>query len=96
MPVSGFDHVAITVSDVERTIAFYRDVIGAKVFWEQAWREGRVPVVGLRLGAHVINVHQATAPGSPAARQPTPDSADLCFRWNGLIDQAIAFLVSIR
>ena len=32
MSIRGFDHWAITVADIERTIAFYRGVLGCEGF----------------------------------------------------------------
>ena len=34
MPVRGLDHLAITVADVERTLRFYEDVLGAEALYE--------------------------------------------------------------
>jgi catechol 2,3-dioxygenase-like lactoylglutathione lyase family enzyme len=81
--IAGFDHVAITVADVERTFTWYRRVLGADVLYEQEWRDGKIPVVSLQIGGNRINVHSAAAPASPHADAPTPGSADLCFRWIG-------------
>lgn len=92
MSIRGFDHVAITASDIERTLAFYRDVLGAEVLYEDLWRKGVIPIVSLQLGANRINVHDAASPASPHARLPTPGSQDLCFRWQGTVAQAIRLL----
>ena len=32
--ILGIDHSSFTVSDMERTIAFYRDILGMKVFYD--------------------------------------------------------------
>jgi len=32
--IGGIDHTSFTVSDIERSIAFYRDVLGMKVTWD--------------------------------------------------------------
>ena len=32
--ISGIHHTSFTVSDMERSIAFYRDVLGMKVDWD--------------------------------------------------------------
>ncbi len=32
--ISGIHHASFTVSDMERSIAFYRDIIGMKVLWD--------------------------------------------------------------
>lgn len=49
MRVTGIDHVVFTVSDVERSVAWYRDVLGLEVLRLEEWREGRVPFVSVRL-----------------------------------------------
>lgn len=90
--IRGFDHYAVTVADIEATMAFYRTVLGAEILWEKQFREGKIPVISMQLGANRMNVHQAKAPAAPHARQPTPGSADLCFRWEGPIANAVALL----
>ena len=91
-PVRGFDHLAITVADVERTVRFYRDVLGAEILYEEEWRAGRLPIAMLQIGANRMNVHPASAPAAPHATQPTPGSVDLCLRWDGPIEDAAALL----
>ncbi|MBM4266772.1 MAG: hypothetical protein FJ144_09190 [Deltaproteobacteria bacterium] len=88
MPIEGLDHVAITVSDPERTASFYADVLGAEVLYLDLWREGKLPVFSLQVGQSRINVHPAAAPASPHATTPLPGSQDLCFRWTGSIGDA--------
>ena len=92
MSVEGFDHVAITVADVERTIAFYTAALGAEALYLDLFREGRIPVAILQIGASRLSVHPAAAPATPHAEHPTAGSADLCFRWAATIDAAIAHL----
>jgi fructose-1,6-bisphosphatase/inositol monophosphatase family enzyme/catechol 2,3-dioxygenase-like lactoylglutathione lyase family enzyme len=88
----GYDHLAITVADVERTVAFYRDVLGARVLYEDEWRSGRLPIAMLQIGANRMNVHPAAAPAAPHATTPTPGSVDLCFRWDAPLEAAVALL----
>lgn len=90
--IRGFDHYAITVADMEATIAFYRDVLGVDILWEAEWRAGKIPVVSMQIGANRMNVHSTAAPAAPHARVPTSGSADLCMRWNGPIADAQALL----
>jgi catechol 2,3-dioxygenase-like lactoylglutathione lyase family enzyme len=96
MSVRGFDHWAITVQDIETTIAFYRGVLGCEILYEELWRAGRIPIISMRVGANVINVHQAGREASPHARQPTPGSGDVCFRWDAPLEDAVALLDSHR
>ena len=77
------DHVVIAVSDWERSIAFYRDVMGAEVVDHP---EGRV---AFRFGTLQLNVH---GPGLDlgslvAARPVIAGGSDLCFVWPGSTDE---------
>ncbi len=94
--IAGFDHLAITAADPEATMAFYRDVLGAEVLYEEKWRAGKIPVYSLQVGANRINVHDPvrdkTIPDSLLAGTPVPGSEDFCFRWEGPIEEAISLL----
>ena len=86
MTIRWIDHLAITVSDMETTLDFYKRVLDAHTHYEAEFRKGEIPVVILQVGASRISVHQASSPASPHAAFPQPGSADLCFRWEGSID----------
>jgi len=93
MPIRGLDHVAITCADVEATLDFYKRVLGATTHWEDLWRAGQITVVILQVGASRLSVHDAASPASPHAQRPTPGSADVCFRYDGPLDEARQMLV---
>ena len=93
MPVRGLDHVALTCADVEATLDFYKRVLGATTIYEELWREGKIPVVLLQVGASRLSIHDAASPASPHADAPTPGSADFCFRFDGPIAEARQLLV---
>lgn len=89
--VLGFDHVAITVADLDATCRFYEHVLEARV--EADYKvDGRTIVRRVRVGGALLNVHQQGNGVDLVARRPTPGSADLCFRWGGGIDSAMARL----
>jgi catechol 2,3-dioxygenase-like lactoylglutathione lyase family enzyme len=67
------DHLVLTVADIGRSVAFYRDVLGMEV---ESFAGGRT---ALRFGDQKINLHLAGQEFEPKARQPLPGSADLCF-----------------
>ena len=90
VPVSGFDHVAITVADVDATIAWYERVLGAEPLHLDLWREGKLPIALLQVGASRLSVHPASAPAAPHADTPIPGSADLCFRFDGPVAEILA------
>jgi catechol 2,3-dioxygenase-like lactoylglutathione lyase family enzyme len=74
------DHVAMSVKDMDRCIAFYRDVVGMEVVFDRVYGEdlgrvaglpgGRARVVHLRLGEEVLELFDYLYPrGEP----PDPD-----------------------
>ncbi|GJD93225.1 hypothetical protein OCOJLMKI_0416 [Methylobacterium iners] len=87
-PAVHLDHCVIHVSDWDRATAFYRDVIGAEV----------IPVgagVAYRFGGVQLNVHGPGKTVEPLARKPVmPGGSDLCFRWSGPIEGAVAHLAA--
>jgi catechol 2,3-dioxygenase-like lactoylglutathione lyase family enzyme len=70
--IDHLDHLVLTVADLDRTIAFYRDVLGMRV---ETFGAGRKALV---FGQQKINLHQAGHEFEPKAQRPTPGSADLC------------------
>jgi catechol 2,3-dioxygenase-like lactoylglutathione lyase family enzyme len=92
MPVEGLDHVAITVADVEATVEWYERVLGAQPLLLDLWREGKVPVVLLQIGASRLSVHSAAAPAAPHANSPTVGANDICFRYGGPVSEVLRLL----
>jgi catechol 2,3-dioxygenase-like lactoylglutathione lyase family enzyme len=71
--VDRFDHLVLTVVDIEESVLFYRRVLGLS---ELRSSEGRV---ALAFGEQKINLHPVESAIEPRALRPTPGSADLCF-----------------
>ena len=84
--MTSLDHCVIAVSDWARSNAFYADVLGAEV----------VPVgngYAYRFGSNQLNIHGPGVDGEPNAEPPVvPGGSDLCFVWEGPIDEAVARL----
>ena len=75
--VTSLDHLVLTVSDIDATVAFYEDVLGMRA-------EAFQPADGssrwaLKFGNQKINLHVAGQPFAPHAETPVAGSADLCF-----------------
>jgi catechol 2,3-dioxygenase-like lactoylglutathione lyase family enzyme len=49
MRAVGIDHVVLRVSEVERSVAWYRDVLGLEPVRLEEWRRGEVPFVSMRV-----------------------------------------------
>jgi catechol 2,3-dioxygenase-like lactoylglutathione lyase family enzyme len=82
------DHLVLTVADLDRTIAFYRDVLGMRV---ETFGAGRTALV---FGRQKINLHLAGHEFEPKAVRPTPGSADLCFIATTSLEQVIELLAA--
>jgi len=90
--ISGIDHVAVTVADLDAAVAFYQRVLDAKTGWEYE-HEGRVIIRQIRMGGAMLNLHQAGhGLTGLVAITPTPGAIDLCFRWATPIAEAVAHL----
>jgi catechol 2,3-dioxygenase-like lactoylglutathione lyase family enzyme len=86
MHIERFDHLVLTVADIERTCEFYTRVLGMEVV---RFGEGRT---ALRFGQQKINLHPAdNIPGLVAAK-PTAGSGDLCFITETPIAEVVAHL----
>jgi catechol 2,3-dioxygenase-like lactoylglutathione lyase family enzyme len=72
MHIDRLDHLVLTVADIDRTVAFYRDVLGMEPV---TFGEGRT---ALLFGRSKINLHRAGREFKPKAAAPTPGSADVC------------------
>jgi catechol 2,3-dioxygenase-like lactoylglutathione lyase family enzyme len=82
-----FDHCVVHVSDWERSNAFYRDVLGAELVRTPTGR------TAYRFGAEQLNLHGPGTTGGPLAKIPVPPGgSDVCFEWDGPIEDAIAHL----
>ena len=76
--ILSIDHIVLTVKDMNKTILFYRDVLGMTLhsFCPKGTTEKRH---SLNFGNQKINLHQFDSPYNPHADKPLPGTADICF-----------------
>lgn len=83
MQLVGFDHLVLTVSDIQASLAFYTQVLCMKA-----------RVVGGRHELHFakqkINLHARPGEFLPAAKTPTNGSADFCLVAQGPMRDIVA------
>ena len=91
MPITGIDHLAITVANIETTTAFYDKVFGIRRGAEYA-PEGKPLHRQIFIDDTKLNLHQAGNGVELVAKAPTPGSADFCFRWDQPIETVAALL----
>lgn len=84
--IDRLDHVVFTVASIDRTLAFYRRVLGMEPVTFAGGRRG------LAFGRQKINLHVVGKEFSPRAHRATAGSADLCFIAAVPLDQVIAHL----
>jgi catechol 2,3-dioxygenase-like lactoylglutathione lyase family enzyme len=85
-PPARLDHCVIHVSDWDAARRFYCDVLGAEaVPFRKGWQ--------FRFGDVQLNVHGPGQVGDPRAAKPVmPGNSDLCFQWDGAIEDAMRYL----
>ena len=54
MRVTGIDHVVFNVADVEKSVAWWRDLLGLEPVRLEEWRRGEVPFVSVRISPGTI------------------------------------------
>jgi catechol 2,3-dioxygenase-like lactoylglutathione lyase family enzyme len=82
LQVERLDHLVLTVSDIEQSVAFYTGVLGMK---KQVFGQGRVALV---FGQQKINLHPRDNDFDLVAGQVQSGSADLCFIVDKNVEQA--------
>jgi catechol 2,3-dioxygenase-like lactoylglutathione lyase family enzyme len=80
------DHCVIAVSEWQRSNEFYARVLGAEV----VQRDARF--AHYRFGDWQLNVHGPGFEGLNARRPVEPGNSDLCFVWDGPIEDAVEHL----
>ena len=70
MKIDGFDHVVLTVRDIEASCEFYAKALGMKIV---TFGENRK---ALSFGSQKINLQQLGRESALRADKPTPGSAD--------------------
>ena len=90
MLADRFDHIVLTVADIESTTQFYERALG---FEREFFRgpEGQ-PRHALRFGRHKINLQDRSTETPTKANTPTFGSGDFCLIAAVPLDQVIAHL----
>lgn len=71
--LKGFDHVTITVSDLKRSVEFYRDLLGLEVMGMLEQNGGDFKLVYFQAGDAVIEMFHFAEEGTPV---PESDDQD--------------------
>ena len=74
----NIDHVVITVSDINKSIDFYSNILGMEL-QEFVSSTDYLKRKSLKFGKQKINLHEASKPFKPHANNPIPGAMDICF-----------------
>jgi catechol 2,3-dioxygenase-like lactoylglutathione lyase family enzyme len=88
MKIDGFDHVVLTVKDIDATCEFYAKVLGMEVV---TFGENKK---ALSFGSQKINLQQLGRESTLKADKPTSGSADICFVTSLSLSDVISHLNS--
>ncbi len=86
MKIDSFDHVVLTVKNIDATCKFYAEVLGMEIV---TFGENRK---ALSFGSQKINLQQLGRESTLIAERPTPGSADVCFITSVSLADVIAHL----
>ncbi|WDF83284.1 VOC family protein [Lacticaseibacillus pabuli] len=86
MQIESIDHIVLTVANINRTVAFYHDVLGMEI---TNFAEGRT---ALCFGDMKINLHERGHEFEPKANHPTPGSGDFCLLTKTPLEEVMATL----
>ena len=56
LAVAGLDHFVLRVRDLDRSIAFYRDLLGLPIEMLEEYRAGTRPFISARVGEQLIDL----------------------------------------
>lgn len=90
--ITALDHLVLTVSDLDRSVAFYQTVLGMTYHGFTGTDGTKRHAVSF--GSQKINLHLAGQEFAPHAQAPTVGSGDLCFLSADPIDTWCAHLAS--
>ena len=76
--ITSIDHIVLTSKDVDKTIFFYRNILGMKLEENIDEYKGKKRIY-LKFGSQKINVHPEKKPFIPHAKNPISGAVDVCF-----------------
>ncbi len=83
MKITRIDHLVLTVSKISTTVKFYENILGMKA---ETFANNRI---ALKFGEQKINLHEKGKEFEPKALEANPDTADICFITEGLLEDAM-------
>ena len=93
MKLEKIDHVVITVKDLNKTIHFYKNILGMKLEEFCSSSNNNQIRYAVSFGSQKINIHEEKKPIKPNALNPYSGSMDICFISKNKINDWVHHLV---
>ena len=93
MKLEKIDHVVITVKDLNKTIHFYKNILGMKLEKFSSSSDNNQFRYAVSFGSQKINIHEEIKPIKPNALNPSSGSMDVCFISKNKINDWVHYLV---
>ena len=93
MKLEKIDHVVITVKDLNKTIHFYKNILGMKLEEFSSSLDNNHIRYAVSFGSQKINIHEEKKPIKPNALNPSSGSMDICFISKNKINDWVHHLV---
>jgi catechol 2,3-dioxygenase-like lactoylglutathione lyase family enzyme len=90
------DHVVITVKDLNKTIDFYKNILGMKLEKFSSSLDNNQFRYAVSFGSQKINIHEEKKPIKPNALNPSLGSMDICFISKNNINDWVHYLEKKR
>ena len=68
MSIEKIDHIGIAVESIEKSLGFYRDILGLEYVGSEEVAEQKVRIAFLKIGESKIELFEPTADDSPIAK----------------------------
>ena len=92
MTISGFDHIALPIENVEAMLSFYRRL----GFVVERFEEDGLIFYAAHFGEHRFNFHDPRTWQSETfslrAPKALPGCGDFCFVWDGTLESLLDFV----
>ena len=95
MATASIDHIAMPTANAEKLLEFYKR-LGFAINDEEAWRAGKANIFSIQVGDSKINVHPEGHTASLRGPTAVPGCTDICFVWDGTVEDCQAMLVAGR
>lgn len=95
MRITALDHFVLRVTDLERSLAFYRDTLGLAILFLDEYRRSERPFVSARIGDQLLDLIPDPT-YEPAEGTTKGGFVHFCARFDGLDFETLVAQLEVR